>query len=323
MLPAKCHALCFVFVITVTCSAFGKIADPKPITQDNIRYQSHRHSVWATDLRTEKVLWKTDVPMDKYREPFDPDLEEDVQWNIISSLKLQGGILHLENSKGESFRLNSATGKLITKRQQSGAEAADINGEAGSEPLLESIKRSASEGDADAQCLLANLYAEGDGIAKDLAKAANLYRLAAEQGHDEAQVRLGACYRDGVGVLKSNTKAYVWFNISAENGGALNGRGRAGELVDEIRKTLSAKELEEAEAEMKGLQKEISAREKENYSRIIRQLNKAGWKVSMRKGDNGSHIVDAKKEGKTSTAQAPNWRVAFISVWRQCEQWPE
>ena len=44
-------------------------------------------------------------------------------------------------------------------------------------------------------------------------------------------------------------RAYVWSRISAENGGALNGRGKAGELVDETRKTLSAKEVEKTECE--------------------------------------------------------------------------
>ena len=78
---------------------------------------------------------------------------------------------------------------------------------------------------------------------KNLSKAAKLYLLAAEQGHDKAQLKLGYCYKDGLGVPKDKTKAYVWFSISANNGGALNGRGRAGELADEISVLLPNNEI--------------------------------------------------------------------------------
>ncbi|NCG28408.1 MAG: hypothetical protein GWP42_12800 [Verrucomicrobiales bacterium] len=197
-----------------------------------------------------------------------------------------------------------------------------INDE-GTDELLESIKRSASEGDADAQCLLATLYTEGNGIAKDQSEATKLYRMAASQGHDKAQLKLGYCFKDGLGVLKNNINAYVWFNISAENGGALNGLGRAGELMDNIRKTLSPKEIEKADKEIKRLKKDILDKEKKNYLKIMKQLNRDGWKVTMRKGEDGSHNVEAKKNGKTSKSSAPNWRVAFISVRNQCERWPQ
>ena len=200
--------------------------------------------------------------------------------------------------------------------------AMDHVGEGGPDPLLTAIRNSASEGNADAQCLLADLYAAGDGLAKDLAEAAKLYRMAAEQGHDMAQLKLACCYRDGSGVPRNRSSAYIWFNISALNGAELNGRGRAGELVDKIRMTLPPGELDKAEASIKRFQREISVREKENYSRIINQLNRAGWRVTMRKGRDGSHNVYARKAGKTSVSHGPNWRVAFISVLQQCEKWP-
>ncbi len=164
----------FIFTILSVSVAIGKVGDPKPITKDNVQYQSHRHTVWATNLSTKKPLWKTTIPMATYRGTVDHHLEEDIQWNIISSLRMEGQILIVKNSKGESFNLDSVTGKLITKRQQSGAKRPiiDVAGEDRSDPLLEGIKKSASEGDADAQCLLANLYREGDGIEKNLMKAA-------------------------------------------------------------------------------------------------------------------------------------------------------
>ncbi|MBT4797821.1 sel1 repeat family protein [Akkermansiaceae bacterium] len=189
--------------------------------------------------------------------------------------------------------------------------------------LLESIKRSASAGDADAQYLLATLFLEGDGIVKDQSEATKLYSLAASQGHDNAQLKLGYCHKDGLGVPRNNFKAYIWFNISASNGGELNGLGRAGELMAKIRRTLSLKEIEKADKKIKHLKQEISDAEKKNYSKIMKKLNRDGWKITMRKDDDGSHKVEAKKDGKTSVSSAPNWRVAFISVRNQCEMWPQ
>ena len=203
-----------------------------------------------------------------------------------------------------------------------GADLTGANlGEA--DELLESIKRSASAGDADAQCLLATLLLEGNGIVKDQSEATKLYRMAASQGHDYAQLKLRYCYKEGLGVPRNNFKAYIWFNISADNGGELNGLGRAGELMVKIRQTLSLKEIEKADKKTKRLKQEILDVEKKNYSKIMKKLNRDGWTVTMRKDDDGSHKVEAKKDGKTATSCAPNWRVAFISVRNHCEMWPQ
>ena len=115
----RCKTLYFVFflfAILPISSVLGKIGDPPPFTKDNISYQSHRHTVWATDLRSKKVLWKTTIPMHRYNGPFDPNLERDIQWSIITSLKLKGKVLGVKNSKGESFDFDSLTGTLIKKK---------------------------------------------------------------------------------------------------------------------------------------------------------------------------------------------------------------
>ncbi len=107
-----------LFTLLPVSSALGKIADPRPLIHGNVRYESHRHTVWAIDISKNKVLWKTQIPMSYYRGEVDPRLERDVRWNIISSLKLEGNILVIKNSKGETFKLASVTGKLLKKRQQ-------------------------------------------------------------------------------------------------------------------------------------------------------------------------------------------------------------
>ena len=101
-------------------SVLAKIGDPRPLTVGHVRYESHRHTVWATDVRTKKVLWKTGIPMSYYRGEVDPRLERDVQWNIITSFKLKGKILLVTNSKGETFKLDSVTGKRLKKAVEEG-----------------------------------------------------------------------------------------------------------------------------------------------------------------------------------------------------------
>ena len=109
-----------VLFLLLVPSVLAKIGDPRPLTVGHVRYESHRHTVWAMDVRTKKVLWKTGIPMSYYRGEVDPRLERDVQWNIIIFLELKGKILLVMNSKGETFKLNSVTGKLLKKAVEEG-----------------------------------------------------------------------------------------------------------------------------------------------------------------------------------------------------------
>ena len=110
----------FLLALLPVSFVLGKIGDPRPLTVGHVRYESHRHTVWATDVRTKKVLWKTGIPMSYYRGEVDLRLERDVQWNIITSFKLKGKILFVTNSKGETFKLDSVTGKLLKKAVEEG-----------------------------------------------------------------------------------------------------------------------------------------------------------------------------------------------------------
>jgi hypothetical protein len=59
------------------------------------------------------------------------------------------------------------------------------------------LRLATAQGDANAQCGLGYLYAEGKGVAQDCVEAARLYRLAAAQGHAGAQFNLGCFYDVG------------------------------------------------------------------------------------------------------------------------------
>ena len=188
------------------------------------------------------------------------------------------------------------------------------------------VKLAAVEGDADAQFELAGLYAEGDGVKQNLTEAVKWYHKAAEQGHDGAQYKLGLSYQNGKGVPKSDTNAYVWLNISAENGAPLNGRGRAGELADVIRASLSVSQFEQTEKIAKRFQQQISKQVEENYTKIINELNADGWEINMKIKDDGAHLARAfrpvKPVSNTAQASAPNWRIAFKVLRKHCKDWP-
>jgi TPR repeat protein len=60
------------------------------------------------------------------------------------------------------------------------------------EEKLAKLQKEAQAGDPDAQYSLAYLYENGIGVAKDEAKALELYQQAADQGHSAAQNNLNA-----------------------------------------------------------------------------------------------------------------------------------
>ena len=82
---------------------------------------------------------------------------------------------------------------------------------------VEAIKwyrKAAEQGDARAQFSLGVMYAEGDGVAKDLEEAIKWWRKAAEQGLEHAQYSLGLEY----GGTGEYDEAYKWIRKAAEQG---------------------------------------------------------------------------------------------------------
>jgi hypothetical protein len=76
----------------------------------------------------------------------------------------------------------------------------------------------AEEGAPHAQYNMGLLYSRGNGVQKDLAKAAHWYRLAAAQGVVEAQFNLGLLCLEGEGVPRDLEEARKWFMKAAEQG---------------------------------------------------------------------------------------------------------
>ena len=85
---------------------------------------------------------------------------------------------------------------------------------------FKAVARMAKEGDAGAQFNLGLMYAKGNGVAKDEAKALKWFRLSAEQDHGGALLNLGLMYQDGRGVAADKVKAVSCFRAAAEQGNA-------------------------------------------------------------------------------------------------------
>lgn len=83
------------------------------------------------------------------------------------------------------------------------------------EEKFAALMRKAEAGDARSQFGLARMYYNGDGVAKDDAKAAEWYQKAAEQGNAFAQYKLGEMYNKGEGVTQDTAKAIEWWKKAA------------------------------------------------------------------------------------------------------------
>lgn len=86
--------------------------------------------------------------------------------------------------------------------------------------VVDSWLRAAESGSPLAEVVVASLYENGTGVARDEYQAAAWYRKAAENGYARGQHHLGRMYHFGVGVAIDNTEAAYWLRQSAENGDA-------------------------------------------------------------------------------------------------------
>jgi len=81
---------------------------------------------------------------------------------------------------------------------------------------IDSIKKSAEQGNAEAQYKLASAYLDGKDVPYDLKETVKWAQKAADQGHRDAQAMLGRAYFYGHGVPKDYQKAYDWLVKAAE-----------------------------------------------------------------------------------------------------------
>ena len=85
--------------------------------------------------------------------------------------------------------------------------------------MLRQRADTASPQGIDAAFELAERLTSGNGMARDVRRAAQYYRTAAEGGVPSAQLRLGQSYADGVGVPQDFELAYFWLNLGIAGAG--------------------------------------------------------------------------------------------------------
>src|SRR6516165_6331752 len=76
-------------------------------------------------------------------------------------------------------------------------------------------------GDASAMNSLGALYYNGQGVARDFAKAREWYQKAADKGDAIAMTSLGWLYQNGQGVAQDLAKAREWYEKAADKGDAI------------------------------------------------------------------------------------------------------
>lgn len=80
---------------------------------------------------------------------------------------------------------------------------------------LSDIRRSAEQGNPEAQFALGTLYRDGQGVEQDLAETMKWWQKAAEGGYVDAQFALGNIYSGGYGIAKDYVLSFMWFDITA------------------------------------------------------------------------------------------------------------
>ncbi len=76
----------------------------------------------------------------------------------------------------------------------------------------------ASRNNPSAMINLANMSEQGQGVPRDLSKAAEWLRKAADLGDQRGQLQLGLAYEKGLGVERDPKTAASWFLKAAEQG---------------------------------------------------------------------------------------------------------
>jgi outer membrane protein assembly factor BamB len=105
--------IAFLIVLLLNQNLMADVGDPPQVTDGTRTFRSHTNYVEAVDSASGQVLWRT-VLYKRWRPIIiNPLVEEDVQWNIITSLKLDRSTLIAVNTKGSMYFLDTKTGKQI------------------------------------------------------------------------------------------------------------------------------------------------------------------------------------------------------------------
>ena len=100
------------------------------------------------------------------------------------------------------------------------------------------MKTAAINGHSWAQYDLAELYAKGDCVKRDLSKSFEWFKRSARQGNELAFYRVARCYQYGIGVKKDDKKAIEWYKIGQSDPKCILALGMAYERGTGIERNL-------------------------------------------------------------------------------------
>ena len=99
--------------ITLFCSlTHAEQALPITIVEDDILYRSQLNYVEAINNKSKKTLWETEVYQDIEPKTYIPGLEQDVQWNVIIKLNIEGMLIRVIDSNNKVYLLYKVSGKI-------------------------------------------------------------------------------------------------------------------------------------------------------------------------------------------------------------------
>ena len=123
---------------------------------------------------------------------------------------------------------------------------------------IDSMIKSAKNGDLTAQYRLGDAYFRGNGIGQDYKQAKYWYEKADEQNLVEAQYTLGMMYVQGVGVAKDYVQSEYWFRKAADNGD----KNAANYLKSITPQTQAQRQAEAKQAEIAKRQEEAKEKQR-------------------------------------------------------------
>lgn len=111
---------------------------------------------------------------------------------------------------------------------------------------IEWLKKSAAQGNIDAELSLGTEYQNGQMMIRNTQEAAKWYLLAAQHGNSLAQRDIGMLYAKGIGVPRDYIQAYIWLNKAAAHDAFSAAEARNGlELL------MTPSQIEEAQSKTK------------------------------------------------------------------------
>ena len=105
------------------------------------------------------------------------------------------------------------------------------------------FRSGADQGDAIAEFLLGNQYANGKGVPQDYSEAMIWLQRTAEQDHRVAELYFGVMYAEGRGVRQDYVRAQMWFSLSAAQGEQSGQDSRNGRAEDDPAQISEAQKL--------------------------------------------------------------------------------